>query len=60
LLRAQQGQELDGVLDAWCGRAMLDTDPDRSRIQAAAVGGTLPTMAIDEVRCRRQERSASE
>jgi hypothetical protein len=33
---------------------MLDTDPDRSRIQAAAVGGTLPTMAIDEVRCRRK------
>ena len=61
LLRAQQGQELDDVLNAWWGRAMLDTDPDRDRIHAAAVTGTLPTTTMDEiVRCRqeRQERSA--
>jgi hypothetical protein len=32
LLRAQQGQELDDVINAWWGRAMLDTDPDRDRI----------------------------
>lgn len=33
LLQAKQGQELDDVLNAWWGRAMLDTDPDRDRIQ---------------------------
>ena len=60
LLRAQQGQELDDVLNAWWGRAMLDTDPERGRIHAAVVDGTLPTMAINEVRRRRGERSASE
>lgn len=56
LLRAQQGQELDGVLNAWWGRAMLDTDPDRDRIHAAAVAGTLPTTTMDEILRRRQER----
>jgi hypothetical protein len=60
LLRAQQGQELDDVINAWWGRAMLDTDPDRDRIHAAAVDGTLPTTTIDEARRRQQERSASE
>lgn len=60
LLRAQQGHELDDVLNNWWGRAMLDTDPDRNRIHAAAVDGTLPTTTIDEVRRRRRERSASE
>ncbi|MDQ3760597.1 MAG: hypothetical protein M3460_02550 [Actinomycetota bacterium] len=29
LLRAQQGQQLDDVLNAWWGRAMLNIDPDR-------------------------------
>lgn len=60
LLQAQQGQELDDVLNAWWGRAMLDTDPDRNRIHAAAMDGTLPTTTLDEVRRRRRERSASE
>jgi hypothetical protein len=57
LLRAQQGQELDAVLNAWWGRAMLDTDPDRDRIHAAAVAGSLPTMTMDEILRRRQVRS---
>lgn len=60
LLRAHQGQELDNVLNAWWGRAMLDTDPERDRIHAAAMDGTLPTMTIDEVRRRWQERNTSE
>ena len=60
LLRAQQGQELDDVINAWWGRAMLDTDPGRDRIHAAAVDGTRPTTTIDEVRRRRQECGASE
>lgn len=58
LLQAQQGQELDDVLNAWWGRAMLDTDPDRYRIHAAAVAGTLPTTTLDEILRRRRERSA--
>ncbi|MGH3695336.1 MAG: hypothetical protein ACRDRX_15340 [Pseudonocardiaceae bacterium] len=60
LLQAQQGQQLDAVLNAWWGRAMFDTDPERDRIHAAAVDGTLPTTTLDEVRRCRQERSASE
>jgi hypothetical protein len=36
LLRAEQGAERDGVVAAWWGRAMLDSDPDRERIRAAA------------------------
>lgn len=60
LLRAEQGQELDEVLNAWWGRAMLDTDPDRDRVHAAAVTGTLPTTTIDEILRCRQERSARE
>ena len=35
LLRAAQGRELDEVLVAWWGRAMLDSDPDRDRATAA-------------------------
>ena len=57
LLRAQQGQELDAVLNAWWGRAMLDTDPDRDRVHAAAVAGSLPTTTMDEILRRRQVRS---
>ena len=60
LLRAPQGQELDDVLNAWWGRAMLDTDPGRNSIHADAVDGTLPTTTIDEVQRRRRERSAGE
>ncbi|MGV9380993.1 hypothetical protein ACWDRB_34615 [Nonomuraea sp. NPDC003707] len=55
LLEAQQGPDLDGVLTAWWGRAMLDTDPDRDRVRAAAEAGTLPTMTMDEVLRRRRE-----
>ncbi|MEZ0073430.1 hypothetical protein [Planotetraspora sp. GP83] len=55
LLEAQQGPELDGVLTAWWGRAMLDTDPHRDRIQAAAEAGTLPTTTMDDIARRRKE-----
>ena len=60
LLRAEQGQELDEVLNAWWGRAMLDTDPTRDRVHVAAMAGTLPTTTMDEILRRRQERSARE
>ncbi|MEV5741569.1 hypothetical protein AB0L30_16105 [Microbispora rosea] len=59
LLEAQQGPELDGVLTAWWGRAMLDTDPHRDRVRAAAEGGTLPTTSMDDIARRRQERTTS-
>ncbi|RBQ18667.1 hypothetical protein DP939_19485 [Spongiactinospora rosea] len=49
LLGARQGPELDGVLTAWWGRAMLDTDPDRDRIRASAEAGTLPTTTMDDI-----------
>ncbi|WP_084957591.1 hypothetical protein [Thermoactinospora rubra] len=56
VLGAQQGPELDGVLNAWWGRAMLDADPERDRVRAAAEKGTLPTTTMDEIARRRQER----
>ncbi|MGW0592881.1 hypothetical protein [Streptosporangium sp. NPDC002607] len=58
LLEAQQGPELDGVLSAWWGRAMLDTDPDRDRVHAAAEAGTLPTSTMEKI-TRRRERNVS-
>ncbi|GGS86298.1 hypothetical protein GCM10010156_51040 [Planobispora rosea] len=57
LLEAQQGPELDCVLSTWWGRAMLDTDPERDRVHAAAEAGTLPTTTMDEILRRRQERA---
>jgi hypothetical protein len=58
LLEAQQGPELNDVLNAWWGRAMLDTDPDRNRIRAAAEAGTLPTTSMHDVLRRRQALGA--
>ena len=58
LLEAHQGPELDGVLTAWWGRAMLDTDPERDRVHAAAEAGALPTTSMDDILRRRQERAA--
>jgi hypothetical protein len=57
LLRAEQGPELDSVLTVWWGRAVLDSDPDRSRIHAAAEAGTLPTTTMEDV-LRRREQAA--
>jgi hypothetical protein len=37
---------------------MLDSDPDRDRIHAAAVAGTLPTTTMDEILRRQQERQS--
>jgi hypothetical protein len=58
LLRAEQGAELDAVLTAWWGRAMLDSDPDRDRIHAATEAGTLPVTTLEAVRELRQRRGA--
>ncbi|MFI6500486.1 hypothetical protein [Nonomuraea typhae] len=58
LLEAQQGPELDGVLNSWWGRAMLDSDPQRDRIRSAAGNGTVPTTSMEEVARRRQEQAA--
>ena len=58
LLQAQQGPELDAVLTAWWGRAMLDSDPDRDRIHAAAEAGTLPVTTVQAVADRRARRGA--
>jgi hypothetical protein len=41
LLQAEHGPDLDGVLAAWWGRAMLDSDPERAQVIAAAGAGTL-------------------
>ncbi|PZG30861.1 hypothetical protein C1I98_30835 [Spongiactinospora gelatinilytica] len=57
LLEAPQGPQLDGVLTAWWGRAMLDTDPDRDRIRASAEAGTLPTTTMDDIARRRRQRA---
>ena len=54
LLQAEQGAELDAVLSAWWGRAMLDSDPARDRIRAAAENGTLPVTTIEAVAERRK------
>lgn len=53
LLQAEQGRDLDLVLRTWWGRAVLDSDPDRDRIRAAAEAGTLPTTTLEDVRRRR-------
>ncbi|WP_326820600.1 hypothetical protein [Streptosporangium sp. NBC_01756] len=56
LPEAQQGPEPDGVMTAWWGRAVLDVDPDRDRVHAAAKAGSLPTTTMDEI-FRRRERT---
>jgi hypothetical protein len=56
LLRAEQGSELDAVLTSWWGRAMLDSDPDREPVHAAAEAGTLPTTTLENVTARRRQR----
>ncbi|GDY60344.1 hypothetical protein SVIO_109670 [Streptomyces violaceusniger] len=39
---------------SWWGRAVLDSDPQRDRIHAAAEAGTLPTTSWDEIARRRR------
>jgi hypothetical protein len=58
LLQAEQGPELDAVLTAWWGRAMLDTDPERDRIHTQAEAGTLPVTTMDAIGQRRARHSA--
>jgi hypothetical protein len=60
LLQAEQGSELDAVLTSWWGRAMLDNDPDRDRIHAAAEAGSLPTTTLEDVTARRRQHGLSE
>ncbi|WP_433513832.1 hypothetical protein ACQP2T_61510 [Nonomuraea sp. CA-143628] len=57
LMQAEQGPELDSVLTAWWGRAMLDTDPDRDQVHAAAKAGILPTTTMEAIRVRRRTRA---
>lgn len=52
--RAEAGPELQHVIATWWGQAMLDTDPDRDQIIAAAQAGTLPTTTMAEVLRRRR------
>ncbi|MEV4433995.1 hypothetical protein [Streptomyces sp. NPDC049555] len=54
VLAAEAGQELQNVIAAWWGRAMLDSDPSRAQIIADAEAGTLPTVGMDEVFRRRR------
>ncbi|WP_233361905.1 hypothetical protein [Streptomyces sp. GMR22] len=58
VLAAEQGAELDVTLTEWWGRAMLDSDPQRDRIHAAAVAGTLPATSWDEIARRRANGGA--
>jgi hypothetical protein len=55
VLQAEQGPELDRVLTAWWGRAMLDTDPERDRIYAEAEAGALPVTTMDAIKQRRAQ-----
>ncbi|MFJ9846327.1 hypothetical protein ACIRYZ_38985 [Kitasatospora sp. NPDC101155] len=54
--QAEAGGELQQVVATWWGEAMLDTDPDRERIIAAANAGTLPTTSWEQIYRRRRER----
>ncbi|MEU3354907.1 hypothetical protein [Streptomyces sp. NPDC037389] len=49
VLTTEAGPELHNLIATWWGHAMLDTDPDRERIIAAAEVGTLPTVSMDAV-----------
>jgi hypothetical protein len=55
--QAEAGEQLQHVVATWWGEAMLDTDPDRERITAAANAGTLTTVSWDQVHRRRRERA---
>ncbi|WP_432021398.1 hypothetical protein [Streptomyces sp. 1222.5] len=48
-------EEAEGVLRRWWCEAMLDTDPAGDRLTAAALDGTLSTMAVADLLRRRQE-----
>jgi hypothetical protein len=53
VLAAEAGPELQHVVATWWGHAMLDTDPDRERVIAAAESGNLPAVSMEEVIRRR-------
>jgi hypothetical protein len=54
-LLAAAPEQAEGVLRRWWCEAMLDTAPDGDRITAAALDGTLPTVALADLVARRQE-----
>lgn len=57
--QAEAGEQLQHVVATWWGEAMLDTDPQREQIIAAARAGTLPTVTMAEVfRARREAGGA--
>jgi hypothetical protein len=51
--QAEAGPALEHALATWWGEAMLDTDPERDDIIAAAEADTLPTVTMEEVFRRR-------
>ncbi|MHA6757073.1 hypothetical protein [Streptacidiphilus sp. PAMC 29251] len=55
-LMAAGPDEIGTVLRTWWGHAMLDSDPDRARVQQQAAAGTLPVVSMAEVLARREAR----
>jgi hypothetical protein len=53
VLAAEAGPELEHVIATWWGHAMLDSDPDRERVIAAAESGVLSPVSMEEVVRRR-------
>jgi hypothetical protein len=47
---------VEAILRRWWCEAMLDTDPQREHITAAAMEGTLPLSTMAEVAARRREQ----
>jgi hypothetical protein len=52
--QADAGSDLQDVLAAWWGQAMLDTDPARAQLVEAVEAGTLPTVTMESVVARRR------
>ncbi|MFE1877517.1 hypothetical protein ACFW9N_42870 [Streptomyces sp. NPDC059496] len=53
-LLAARPEEAKGVLLRWWGRAMLESDPGRQRRVEAALAGTIPTIAVQDMLDRRR------
>ncbi|MFJ6747432.1 MULTISPECIES: hypothetical protein [unclassified Streptomyces] len=51
---AEAGPELEHAIATWWGQAMLESDPSREKLVAAAEAGTLPTTTWEEISRRRR------
>jgi hypothetical protein len=49
-------ERVEAVLRRWWCEAMLDTDPQRERIRAAVMEGTLPLSTMDDIAARRRDQ----